>query len=59
VEIAEHIICLRSEGELLARAAESVPLDTPVPSCPGWRARDLLAHLGFVHRWATGYVAGG
>jgi uncharacterized protein (TIGR03083 family) len=58
VEITEHIACLRSDGELLASAAESVPLDTPVPSCPDWRVRDLLAHLGFVHRWATGYVAG-
>lgn len=59
MEITEHIACLRTEGELLAKAAEAVPLDTPVPSCPGWRVRDLLAHLGFVHRWATGYVAGG
>jgi uncharacterized protein (TIGR03083 family) len=59
MEITEHIACLRGEGELLAKAAEAVPLDTPVPSCPGWRVRDLLAHLGFVHRWATGYVAGG
>jgi uncharacterized protein (TIGR03083 family) len=59
MESTEHIACLRGEGELLAKAAEAVPLDTPVPCCPGWRVRDLLAHLGFVHRWATGYVAGG
>jgi uncharacterized protein (TIGR03083 family) len=32
-------------------------VDAPVPTCPGWRIRDVLAHLGFVHRWATAYVA--
>jgi uncharacterized protein (TIGR03083 family) len=58
MEIAEHISCLRSEGDLLALAAERAGLDAPVPACPGWRIRDLLGHLGFVHRWAAGYVAG-
>ena len=33
-------------------------LDAPVPSCPGWLVRDLLGHLGFVHRWAAGHVTG-
>jgi len=59
MEIADHIACLRSEGELLAEAAERSPLTAPVPSCPGWQIRDVLAHLGFVHRWATRYVAEG
>jgi uncharacterized protein (TIGR03083 family) len=59
MEIADHIACLRSEGELLAEAAERSSLSAPVPTCPGWRVRDLLAHLGFVHRWAMGYVAEG
>ncbi len=58
METADHIACLRREGELLAEAAERAGLDAPVPACPGWRIRDLLAHLGFVHRWAAGYVAG-
>ena len=30
-----------------------------VPSCPRWAVRDLLKHTGYVHRWATGFVAGG
>jgi uncharacterized protein (TIGR03083 family) len=30
-----------------------------VPSCPGWTVRDLLRHTGYVHRWATGFVAEG
>ncbi|MBB4853452.1 uncharacterized protein (TIGR03083 family) [Mycobacteroides chelonae] len=33
-------------------------LDRDVPSCPGWTARDLVAHLGGVHRWAVGVVVG-
>jgi uncharacterized protein (TIGR03083 family) len=30
-----------------------------VPACPGWRVRDLLKHLGHVHRWAAGYLTDG
>jgi uncharacterized protein (TIGR03083 family) len=59
MEIADHIACLRSEGELLAEAAERSSLSAPVPTCPGWQVRDLLAHLGFVHRWAASYVTEG
>jgi uncharacterized protein (TIGR03083 family) len=28
-------------------------LDVPVPWVPEWHARDLIGHLGTVHRWAT------
>jgi uncharacterized protein (TIGR03083 family) len=51
-----HIACLRREGELLADAAERAGLGAVVPACPGWHVRDLLKHLGYVHRWAAGYV---
>jgi Mycothiol maleylpyruvate isomerase N-terminal domain len=40
-------------------AALGSGLDAPVPSCPGWAMRDLLAHIGFVHRWVAGYVQNG
>ena len=30
-----------------------------VPACPDWTVRDLIRHTGSVHRWATGFVAGG
>jgi uncharacterized protein (TIGR03083 family) len=55
-DVAWHIACLRAEGELLAGEAERAGFDAPVPACPGWRVRDLLKHLGYVHRWAAGYV---
>jgi uncharacterized protein (TIGR03083 family) len=59
VEIKEHIAELRRAGELLADAADRTDLDAPVPTCPGWRLRDLLKHTGYVHRWAARYVADG
>jgi uncharacterized protein (TIGR03083 family) len=55
-DIAYHIARLQAEGELLASAAERAGFDAQVPACPGWRVRDLLKHLGYVHRWAAGYV---
>jgi uncharacterized protein (TIGR03083 family) len=57
-EDAAYLIgCLREQGDLLAGFAAAAGLDASVPTCPGWKVTDLLRHLGFVHRWATGYVA--
>ena len=33
--------------------------DVPVPWVPAWRARDLIGHLGTVHRWATAILLAG
>ena len=57
MEIAEHIARLRIDGELLASAASRTDLDTPIPTTPGWRMRDLVRHMGDVHRWAAAHVA--
>ena len=57
--IAECISAVRRAGEDLALAAARTSLDAPIPTCPAWRLRDLLRHLGGVHRWATTYVATG
>ncbi len=53
---AEYIAQLDAEGGLLASAAAGLSLDLPVPPCPPWSLRDLLRHVGYVHRWATRYV---
>ena len=52
-------------GDGLGRAATvlranamAAGLDTIVPTCPGWTVRDLVAHVGMVHRWAAGHVSG-
>ena len=57
MEIAQHVARLVAEGELLADAAARTDLDASVPTCPGWRVRDLVRHVGGVHRWAATYVA--
>jgi uncharacterized protein (TIGR03083 family) len=56
MEIDEHLARLRSDGELLARAIEAAGPDANVPMCPEWKVRDLVHHVGGIHRWATGYV---
>jgi uncharacterized protein (TIGR03083 family) len=53
---AAYLQQLRNEGDRLAAAAAPQDLDRPVPACAGWSIRDLLRHIGYVHRWATGYV---
>jgi uncharacterized protein (TIGR03083 family) len=56
MEITEHIAVLRAEGDRLAAAAARTGPDTPIPTCPEWRMRDLVRHIGGVHRWATAVV---
>ncbi|MGO9557887.1 MAG: maleylpyruvate isomerase family mycothiol-dependent enzyme [Acidimicrobiales bacterium] len=58
MEVSGHIEMLDENGRLLLEAAGRVDLGAPVPTCPTWDLRDLLAHIGYVHRWATAYVAG-
>ncbi|MEU6084451.1 maleylpyruvate isomerase family mycothiol-dependent enzyme [Streptomyces sp. NPDC047108] len=59
METAELIRSLRTEGSLLADAAERAGDAAAVPTCPDWRVRDLVRHTGTVHRWAAGFVAEG
>ena len=57
MEVSEHVEALRTAGERLAAVIAESDLDTAVPPCPGWDVRELVRHLGGVHRWATRYVA--
>ncbi|MET7841412.1 maleylpyruvate isomerase family mycothiol-dependent enzyme [Streptomyces sp. NPDC005356] len=59
MKTAEHIETLDEEGRLLADAAETAGTSAKVPTCPSWAVRDLLRHVGMVHRWATAFVAEG
>jgi uncharacterized protein (TIGR03083 family) len=43
---------LESEGARFVEVASNVDPSAPVPSCPGWTVADVLAHVGFIHRWA-------
>jgi uncharacterized protein (TIGR03083 family) len=56
MEISDYTATLSDEGALLINAVYVAGLDAAVPTCPLWRARDLVYHMGYVHRWATRYV---
>jgi uncharacterized protein (TIGR03083 family) len=56
MEVTEHVAALDLEGPALFAAADKAGLAAPVPTCPEWTVRDLLRHIGFVHRWAASYV---
>lgn len=50
---------LRDEGAAFRVAVADADLDAPVPSCPDWRVRDLIAHLGGIYGYVRGHVARG
>ncbi len=56
VEIWQHIDALEREGVAFACAAGKAGPDATVPTCPEWTVRDLVRHVGYVHRWAATYV---
>ena len=51
--VDDLLIISASESRKLADEAERVLLSDPVPTCPEWTVRQLVEHLGGVHRWAT------
>jgi len=59
VDIATHLFAFEAEGDLLAESATKAGIDGQVLSCPQWQIRDLLQHIGQVHRWAHSYVSSG
>ncbi|MGW1377398.1 maleylpyruvate isomerase family mycothiol-dependent enzyme [Streptomyces sp. NPDC002446] len=59
MEITEFVETLRLDGGLLADAAEEAGPNASVPACPEWQMRDLVVHVGRVHRWATEIVTQG
>lgn len=56
VRIDDHLAQLAADGPRLADAAERAGWDAPVPATE-WTVRELVTHLGDVHRWATDIVA--
>ncbi len=59
MQVAAHVDALREEGERMAGVVAEADPGAAVPTCPDWTVRDLVRHLGGVHRWATGFVAEG
>jgi uncharacterized protein (TIGR03083 family) len=58
VEEGERVGVLARELEL-GTLDSNADLDTRIPWVPDWRARDLVGHLGTVHRWCTAIVRAG
>lgn len=58
MDFQQHLAAITSSADLIASNAATAGLDAEVPTCPGWRVRDLVAHQGMVHRWATSLVVG-
>jgi uncharacterized protein (TIGR03083 family) len=50
---AAHLTSFERDAAALVGVLRPASLDAPVPSCPGWRLRELGAHVGGVHRWAA------
>lgn len=59
MDIATHVDELSRQGELLAAAAARAGFDADVPGCPDWNVRDLVKHIGGIHRWAAANVRRG
>lgn len=56
VETGELVRHLDEEGRALGEGAAAAGLAAVVPSCPDWTVRDLIVHVGTVHRWAASHV---
>lgn len=55
----EQLLADVAERSAVLRSAVAGGLDAPVPSCPDWTGRDLVAHLGEVQRFWAAVVAAG
>ena len=58
MDVPDYVGQLRRDGERFATVASFTDPGAPVPTCPDWSLRDLVRHVGGVHRWATGFVRG-
>ncbi|NIJ12863.1 uncharacterized protein (TIGR03083 family) [Saccharomonospora amisosensis] len=58
MDITAWANAIEEAGNRLAEAAQTAGPLAEVPTCPGWRVRELLLHTGGVHRWATEFVRG-
>lgn len=55
----DHLGHLRADCDAVLAVLDRTSGDEPVAACPGWSVRDLVEHLGGVHRWAWQIVLTG
>ncbi|MEO6468538.1 MAG: maleylpyruvate isomerase family mycothiol-dependent enzyme [Acidimicrobiia bacterium] len=54
-----HVECidgLALEADRFAALLDAADPATRVPTCPEWTVKDLVVHLGIIHRWVTRMV---
>jgi uncharacterized protein (TIGR03083 family) len=56
MDVGTHLDHLAAEGSVLAEAAARAGWDAPVAACD-WNVRQLVTHVGGIHRWAAAIVA--
>jgi uncharacterized protein (TIGR03083 family) len=56
---ADHIALLGAEADRFASSLTGADLGATVVTCPDWTERDLVSHVGGLHRWARELVASG
>ena len=59
MDVESQIEVIDTTGRRMAEVLRDTDLEQAVPSCPGWTTRELVRHLGGVHRWATVFVSTG
>jgi uncharacterized protein (TIGR03083 family) len=57
--ISDNLAHLRADADRVLGVLARASLSEPVAACPGWTVRELVEHLGGVHRWATKIVRTG
>lgn len=55
---ADYGEAIGTAGTVIRAQAGSTSPDAPVPTCPGWTLRDLVAHQGSVYAWARAILGG-
>jgi uncharacterized protein (TIGR03083 family) len=54
--VTDYLAHLRSDVDAVLAVLDTAELSEPVAACPGWTLRELVEHLGGIHRWATQIV---
>jgi uncharacterized protein (TIGR03083 family) len=58
VRFDDYLSAIEGSGSRLSDLVAEAGHEAPVPTCPAWSARSLLAHQAMVHRWAASHVTG-
>jgi uncharacterized protein (TIGR03083 family) len=58
LSVPEHLEGLREALVAFVRYADRAGLRAAVPTTPGWKVRNLIAHQGMVHRWSAANLRG-